>query len=850
MDRGVFINYRGADSHSYGALLYTELTRHFGGEHVFLDAESIPAGADFVDELLGRVRSARVLLAVIGPRWLTATDPGGRRRIDDPDDWIHRELAAAFAAGVRVIPVLIEQAEMPAVADLPGDIAALSRCQYRRLRRREPVADLARIVTDLTSLDPTLAAKVGSGRSSVPRQLPPVIRDFTGRAEHLSALDALLSTDRSDERRTAVITAIDGAAGIGKTTLAVWWAHRVQHRFPDGTLYINLCGYGPGEPVTAGEALDGFLRALDVPPERMPAGVAAQVGLFRSLLAGRQVLIVLDNANHADQVRPLLPGAPGCLVVVTSRNSLTGLVVTDGASRLTLDLLTADESVRLVTGILGRTRTDAETDAVTDLVRYCARLPLALRVAAGRAAAHPHSTVAGVVAELADERALLDVLSRGGDERAAVRAVFDWSYQRLSIRQAHVFRHLGLHPGSEMSVDTTVAVAGVDPLTARRVLDELAQVHLIEPVAQDRFRFHDLLRAYALDQTTRHDSVADRDHALRSLLNWYAHILDTCDALLHSAIDRLPLTLIAPAYPTAISDRAQAWAWVTAERDNLLAVLRHTARHGMHYRTLCLADRVRFFYTLGNWGALLDTRGWAIVAARQCGDRTAEARFLIGRGEGSESLRRWDHARADLTQALKLARDLGHRHYQARALHVLGRSCIPQERFEEAVRYLWQALPLSVGQGNGRTEGMIETDLGYAYTRLGDYRRALRHAERGRFLRRRCGDLEGEVIALHYLAEAWQGLGEHSKTIALCEEAITIGRISDDLVHVLAKPLDTLATSLYHFDDIASATACWLAAAAIFENRGRPFLADQARARTATVKPGLVVDHGLADRYT
>lgn len=347
----------------------------------------------------------------------------------------------------------------------------------------------------------------------VPRQLPGVVRDFTGRAEHLVALDALLPPEAGARPgmgvpEAVVITAVDGAAGIGKTTLAVWWAHRVQHDFPHGTLYVNLRGYGPGDPATATDVLDGFLRALGVPPERMPIGAEAQAGLFRSLLAGRRVLVVLDNAHRADQVRPLLPGTPGCLVVVTSRDSLTGLVVMDGASRLTLDLLTEYEATHLVTGILGPDRADTEAAAVSELVRWCARLPLALRIAAGRAVAYPHTTVADVVTDLADEHARLDVLSLGGDERTAVRAVFDWSYHALSDRQARVFRRLGLHPGPEVSVHAASAVTDLDPPATRRVLEELAQVHLIEPVAQGRFRFHDLLRAYALDQTMREDSQA------------------------------------------------------------------------------------------------------------------------------------------------------------------------------------------------------------------------------------------------------------------------------------------------------------------------------------------------------
>src|SRR5215472_12074974 len=257
MGPAVFINYRGEDSHSYGVSLYTELSHQFGNELVFLDAESIPAGADFVETLLNSIRSARVLLAVIGVRWLAATDLAGRRQIDDPADWIRRELAEAFAAGVRVIPVLTDQADLPAAADLPADIAALNRCQYRRLRRREPASDLARIVADLASLDPALAAAARS-RNNAPHLLPAAPRLFTGRSTELVTLtDAATMTP--DTVATVVISAIGGAGGIGTTALALHWAYQHLHRFPDGQLYVDLRGFDPsGHATPTVAAVRGF----------------------------------------------------------------------------------------------------------------------------------------------------------------------------------------------------------------------------------------------------------------------------------------------------------------------------------------------------------------------------------------------------------------------------------------------------------------------------------------------------------------------------------------------------------------------------------------------------------------
>jgi tetratricopeptide (TPR) repeat protein len=650
----------------------------------------------------------------------------------------------------------------------------------------------------------------------------------------VATLDALLPAEREGTaaplQQTAVITAIDGTAGIGKTTLAVWWAHRVQHRFPDGVLYTNLSGYGPGEPAATAEVLDGFLRALGVRPERIPAGPDARAGLFRSLLAGRRVLIMLDNARHADQVRPLLPGTSGCVVVVTSRDNLTGLVVTDGARRLTVDLLAEHEAVQLVTGVIGTARADAETAAVKELVRWCARLPLALRIAAGRAAAYPHSTVADVVAELADERARLDVLSTGGDERAAVRAVFNWSYQGLSVEQARVFRRLGLHFGPEVSVDAAAALAGSDPSTARRVLEELAQAHLIEPVDRGRYRFHDLLRAYALDQTARHDDPADQDQAQRRLLDWYAYAAHTCERLVYAIYSPSPWSLAVSPHPIPISDPTHALTWLTAERDNLFAALDYAARHGLHRHTLHLAESLGFLRGLGGWEASIDIGSRGIAAAQQSLDRHAEVLFFLRRGSSLLRLRRWDEAEADLDRALVLARDLDDR-LRVGTLLDRGRMSVEYGRFVEALRYLEEALPLSRGIDTGRLEAVVECNLSRTHTGLGHYRQALHHAENELILSRQCGDIDGETVALHDLARAWQGLGEHQKTIALCRKAVALDHIATSLDETVAKPLATLAVSLHHTGDTASAIACWEEAATVFNDQNLPLEAHEVRER-------------------
>ncbi|MCC8249190.1 ATP-binding protein [Saccharothrix luteola] len=439
----------------------------------------------------------------------------------------------------------------------------------------------------------------GSTRASeveLPRQLPGAVRDFAGRTEQLAALDALIpvNSEPTGAPNAVVISVIDGIGGIGKSTLAVYWAHRVQHHFPDGTLHVNLRGYGPGDPVTPKQALDGFLQALGAPADAVPAEPDARASMYRSRLAGRRVLIVLDNANHPDQIRPLLPGTPGCVVVVTSRDRLTGLVITDGAQRIALDLLAETEAHNLVVGILGADRATAEPAAVADLVRLCARLPLALRIAATRIAASPHITVADVAADLADEHTRIDELSRGDDERTALRGVFDYSYHRLTPDQSHLFRRLGLHPGPEISVPAAAAVADLEPRRARQLLGELADAHMLSAVDVRRFRFHDLLRAYAAGLALLQDAPDERDRALDRLLSWYAHTADTCDMLLYPGYVRLPHRSAQPQHPTPIATDIDAATWLKTERENLLAALRAAARPDLFHHIVALAQAASF----------------------------------------------------------------------------------------------------------------------------------------------------------------------------------------------------------------------------------------------------------------
>ncbi len=373
----------------------------------------------------------------------------------------------------------------------------------------EPGAELTSLHQRILAADPLLdmvpekndgALVAGTGRlypapALTPRQLPSGIAHFAGRAAEMRALDSLLTG--SPGREYPLIIAISGTAGVGKTAFAVQWAHRVAERFPDGQLYVNLHGFSAaGRRMTEGEALSGFLAALRVPRELWPADVAGQAALFRSLLAGQRMLILIDNARDSEDVRPLLPAAAGCLTLVTSRDQLTGLVTAEGALPLTLGVLRPPEARELLAGRMGRDRVAGAPQAVDELIESCARLPLALNVVAARATCHPGLPLAGLLAELRGTSRQLDALATG-DAATSVRTVLSWSYQSLTPAGQRMFRRLGFHPGPSFTREAAASLIGLAPGPAASLLDELTGAHLLTRLGPSRFTFHDLLRAYA-----------------------------------------------------------------------------------------------------------------------------------------------------------------------------------------------------------------------------------------------------------------------------------------------------------------------------------------------------------------
>ncbi|HTI20437.1 MAG TPA: BTAD domain-containing putative transcriptional regulator, partial [Kutzneria sp.] len=484
---------------------------------------------------------------------------------------------------------------------------------------------------------------------TAPAQLPPDIPGFAGRATALRRLDSLLA-EKSTATRTVVLS---GTAGVGKTTLAVHWAHAVSDRFPDGQLYVNLRGFDPaGSPVTAVEATRGFLEALDVPPNRIPNSLDAQVGLYRTQLAKRRMLILLDNAHDAEQVRPLLPGAPDCLVLVTSRHQLTGLAAA-GAHLIEVGLFDDAESLEMLRARLRADRIAAEPAAVREIIDLCACLPLALAVLAARAAAQPTFGLDTFAAQLRDARGSLDEFA-GTDPATDPRAVFSWSYRRLSQPAARLFRLLGLHPGPDIGTAAAASLAATPAGRIRPVLAELTQAHLIAETVPGRYACHDLLRAYAAELAAAEESPADREAALRRLLGHYSRTAYHAEGFLgpRREVPPTPTPLWPGTEPEPIADHKQALAWYQAERRVLLSAVRQPPAYDHE-----VCDLVRwthlFLEMQGHWHDELAALESALAAADRLGDerKQAFAHCQLGRTYI------WFGRYAEADQALRAALD-------------------------------------------------------------------------------------------------------------------------------------------------------------------------------------------------
>jgi tetratricopeptide (TPR) repeat protein len=625
----------------------------------------------------------------------------------------------------------------------------------------------------------------------LPRQLPPDVFGFTGRTDVLATMERLIE-DAGNGPAAMVISALSGTAGVGKTALAVHWAHRVADRFPDGQLYVDMRGYGPDEPLTPARALAGFLRALGVNGRDIPYELAERAAHYRTLMSDRRMLVVLDNASSVEQVRPLLPAARCSLVMITSRDSLPGLVARDGARRIDLDLLEPGEAVELLRTLIGP-RAQAEPVAVERLAALCTRLPLALRIAAELAASRPGVALGELADELADERTRLDLLDAGADARSSVSSVFSWSYRALRDLDAKLFRLLGLNPAAEVDSYGAAALAGTDLAQAKASLDRLARAHLIQRCLTGRFSMHDLLRTYAARLADQAETEGSRRAAVLRLLDYYlATTAKAMDAAFPAEQKRRPrpfaLTTPSPEFASAAEGRA----WLDDQRGDLVTVVGYAAQHGCAVHAVKIADvlwrhlhngafhqealmihgaalaassqmadrrydgiaRVNLgtvHWRLGQHDEAASNYQEALTAFRAAGDRTGEARVLANLGAVYWLWGNYDDAAEYSLLAFTAFGDMGDLAGESRALGNLGAIRAGQGRYEEAARCHRHSLQIAREIGDRQAEGRALDNLGVVLARQGHLDTAAEHHTRALTISRELGDRTGEAGALENL---------------------------------------------------------------------------------------------------
>ncbi len=665
-----------------------------------------------------------------------------------------------------------------------------------------------------------------------PRQLPPDIADFTGRTRDLDRLTTGLAAWQSDQRAAAILT-ISGTAGAGKTALAVHWAHQVADQFGDGQLYVNLRGYAPIRPLAAQEVLARFLRALGMSPDQIPGELDEAAAMYRSLLAGKRMLILLDNAAAAEQVRPLRPGTPHSLVLVTSRSRMPGLTARDGAVQVALDPLTAADAILLLRNLLGRGRVDAEPEAAAEIAARCGFLPLSLRIAADHIANRTYLTLAELAIQLGGTSDRLDILAASDDAATTVRTVFSWSYLALAADAARMFRLVGLHAGPDISAAAAACLAGTTEQRARQLLDALAGVHLLEKTAPMRYRFHDLLGAYAADCAHADESADNRASALWRLLTWCLHAAVTATRILAPA-QRVIAVGPAPPHcaPRPLPGYSEALRWYGEEYGSLVAAVRLAAENNHDDIAWKLAATMQYYFDLRkSWTDWISTHEIGLMCARRSGDRCGEAWMLNDLGGVYFDLRRHEEALACISKALELRRAVGDRPGQVLCLNNLGIIYRERDQFDRAIGSGRQALALSRETGDRRGEAAALHGLGEIHRKRGRPEESLRRFEHSLALFRSVNERRGECFALHSIGETYHDLRRSGEGVPYVRQALAIRRQAGDRQGE-GEALRTLGDLFADTDQPEAARQSWHQALAILDDLGDP-KADAIRERLA-----------------
>jgi DNA-binding SARP family transcriptional activator/tetratricopeptide (TPR) repeat protein len=666
----------------------------------------------------------------------------------------------------------------------PG--AELRAAQVKVLRQEFPAAAAGQLPAAAAGQLPAAAAgQLPNPASSPPgatfplvppAQLPTDLPTFAGRVPELSQVSKMLSLD--GEFPIVAICAIDGMAGIGKTTFAIHWAHRVAKHFGDGQLYLNLRGFDSSAAAMApAEALRTLLYSLGIPAGHIPADLDSRAGLYRSVLARKRVLIVLDNARDVEQIRPLLPAGPGCLVIATSRNPLAGLAMTEGARLLTLNLPSVSTAIQTLERRLGADRAAAEPEAVAEIIDLCGRLPLALAIVSTRAAAHPGFTLASIAADLRRTQGRLDAFGAAG-VAADARTVFSWSYHHLSRPACRVFRLLSLQPATDITAAAAASLLGVSPEEASRLLTELTNTALITEHQPGRYCFHDLIRAYATELSERIDTDKDRYRALARLLHHYLHSSYTAQVKLKP--HREPITPGPPrpgVTPEQFSDHESAMSWFTAERQVLNASVSLAARADFGFPAWQLALTMQQLYQwrgfFHDWKHSMET---ALQAAERDADLPGQGHVLTSLAGANFYLSRLDETVQCLERAQAIYTDLGYTTEHAYLHSSFGEIFAHRGELQRAIDQHEKALELYREAGHRRGEARAIADIGMARSGLGDYQEAVPRLEWGIALAQEISALHQEGKVRTDLGIVRSKLGQQDEAVEQFKQALTLIR--------------------------------------------------------------------------
>jgi DNA-binding SARP family transcriptional activator/tetratricopeptide (TPR) repeat protein len=690
---------------------------------------------------------------------------------------------------------------------------------HRQILRADPALATPTSVATAAPTHGASTARTTKDRPA-PRQLPASPALFAGRTRELESIGAAWRA-ATEAGVAAPIVAIDGAGGVGKTWLTLRWAHEHRSHFPDGQLYVNLRAFDPSDRAVApAEALRSCLDAFGVSADQIPVGLDDRAALYRTLLSGWRGLIVLDNARDESQVRPLLPGSSGCLILVTSRNRLTSLAVTEGATRVGLDVLTSEEARNLLVRRLGPTRIAAEPVAVDEILTRCARLPLALAIVAARAAAEPDVALGRLAADLRAAAAGLDAFD-GGDAASDVRTVFSWSYRTVAPAAARLFRLLGLHPGPDVTAPAAAGLAALPLEQAERLLAELTRANLLTSTVRGRYGSHDLMRAYAAERVRSIDSAADRRDALARLLDYYLHMARAATLLLDPHQSPVPMD---PPVAGVVLDPPDTYddalAWCDAERPILVAAVHQGAAEGHDTATWRLAVALNTYLHLrGRWDDLFATQQAGLECARRAGDLVGQGNCLRALGLVAARVGRLADAYDHTRDSLRIAEQIGDQLAQARTHLNLAGISERRGRHGDAIGHSLEALELYRAAGHQAGQARALNSVGWNYAEVDDYPQALAYCEKAIPLHQESGDRSGEANTWDSLGDIHNRRGDHQQAWRCYGNMLDICRAIGDR-ELTAISLTKIGDSAVACGDPRAAQRPWDQALAILTELG------------------------------